>query len=279
MQHGIEVEAGERFKFGENWSKFLRVIDDRRIAEAVTSLQSFLQVESLAGQRFLDVGSGSGLFSLAARRLGASVYSFDFDPQSVACALELRSRYFPGDPDWQIAEGSVLDPDYLLELGQFDVLYSWGVLHHTGDMWKALGNVAPLVKPDGRLFIAIYNDQGRASRHWLTVKQIYCKSPQPIRGMVLFLAFLRLWGPTFIRDLVRLKPFSTWLNYVNSRGMSPWRDVVDWVGGLPFEVAKPEEIFDFYAKRGFSLRAMRTNAGGLGCNEYLFKNIGTDQSR
>jgi 2-polyprenyl-6-hydroxyphenyl methylase/3-demethylubiquinone-9 3-methyltransferase len=54
------------------------------------------------------------------------------------------------------------------------------------------------------------------------------------------------------------------------RGMSPWRDVVDWVGGLPFEVAKPEEIFEMFQQRGFSLDRLRTCAGGLGCNEFVF---------
>lgn len=117
--------------------------------EAKSSLRRMLNVESLEGKTFLDVGSGSGLFSLAARRLGAKVHSFDYDPKSVACTRELKRRYFPEDPQWTIEEGSVLDRDYLTRLGQFDVVYSWGVLHHTGAMWEALGNVAPLVAGGG----------------------------------------------------------------------------------------------------------------------------------
>src|SRR5262245_27430993 len=96
-----------------------------------------LEIDSLAGLSFLDIGSGSGLFSLAARRLGARVHSFDYDPQSVACAAELRRRYFPGDPQWVVEEGSALDADYLTRLGKFDIVYSWGVLHHTGRMWRS----------------------------------------------------------------------------------------------------------------------------------------------
>src|ERR1700685_2678380 len=117
-----EIAAGERFAFGENWQRFLSVLDDSRILEAEDSLRQMLQVQDLSGKRFLDLGCGSGLFSLAARRLGARVFSLDFDPHSVACASELRRRYFPDDEDWQIEEGSALDAAYLESLGRFDIV-------------------------------------------------------------------------------------------------------------------------------------------------------------
>jgi len=137
-----------RFQFGKNWGRFLEVLDDERIAEAERSLVEMLEVRDLRGRSFLDVGSGSGLFSLAARRLGATrVHSFDYDADSVACTRELKRRYYANDADWTIEQGSVLDPTYLQPLGTFDIVYSWGVLHHTGDMWRALGNVTDLVHP------------------------------------------------------------------------------------------------------------------------------------
>ncbi|HJY29983.1 MAG TPA: methyltransferase domain-containing protein, partial [Pyrinomonadaceae bacterium] len=173
MTHASEIALGKRFEFGENWSRFLEVLDDDRIRQAEDSLRKMLDTESLARQSFLDIGSGSGLFSLAARRLGASVYSVDFDPQSVACARELRRRYFPDDTSWKIEEGSALDADYLKSLGLFDVVYSWGVLHHTGDMWRALENAQLPVKHGGKLFIAIYNDTGTQTRRWKWIKKTY----------------------------------------------------------------------------------------------------------
>ena len=272
MSHQSEVENGHRFKFGENWTKFLDVLDESRISLAQASLCYMLNVSSLEGKRFLDVGSGSGLFSLAARRLGAQVYSFDYDPSSVACTLALKNRYYTNDNNWVIEEGSILDSSYLHNLSEFDVVYSWGVLHHTGSMWQALENASRLVKYKGYLFIAIYNNQGWASKLWLCVKKLYNKLPSSLRWIVIMGSFLRLWGPRLLLDLVTGEPFATWNKYSKSgsRGMSPWRDVVDWVGGLPFEVATPEQVFDFYFDRGFNLTRIRTVGGSIGCNEFVF---------
>jgi 2-polyprenyl-3-methyl-5-hydroxy-6-metoxy-1,4-benzoquinol methylase len=272
-EYSKERASGHRFEFGKNWSRFLTVINDERIAEAEESLKEMLEVEGLKGKNFLDVGSGSGLFSLVARRLGARVHSFDYDPHSVACTAELRRRYLTADADWVIEEGSVLDKDYLKSLGVFDIVYAWGVLHHTGAMWQALRNLVPLVKEGGKTFIAIYNDQGRHSRDWLIIKKAYNHLPRGFKFLVIWPSFIRLWGPTILRDFFQGRQFHTWQAYAQNRGMSPWRNVVDWVGGYPFEVAKPEDVFDFYKSMGFKLEKLKTCAGGHGCNEFVFEKI------
>jgi 2-polyprenyl-6-hydroxyphenyl methylase/3-demethylubiquinone-9 3-methyltransferase len=145
--HAREIADGRRFEFGKNWQRFLTALDETRIVEATRSLASMLGTPDLIGTTFLDVGSGSGLSSLAARRLGARTHAFDFDPQSVACARELQRRLRAGDREWTIEEGSVLDVDYLKSLGKFDLVYCWGVLHHTGALWQALDNVTIPLAP------------------------------------------------------------------------------------------------------------------------------------
>lgn len=270
-----EISAGKRFEFGSNWAAFLSVLDEQCIMLARNSLKQMLGGMNLDGRRFIDAGSGSGLFSLAARQLGATVYSFDYDPRSVACTTELKRRYFADDSEWVVEEGSVLDSQYLDQLGKFDVVYSWGVLHHTGAMWQALENIERLVGQGGKLFISIYNDQGWPSKGWLYTKMVYNRLPGFLRWLVLYPAVVRLWGPATIRDIAAGRPFDTWRNYRmrSLRGMSAWHNIVDWVGGLPFEVARPEEIFEFYRMRGYRLDALRTCAGGHGCNEFVFTHI------
>ncbi|MGF1644444.1 MAG: class I SAM-dependent methyltransferase [Thiotrichales bacterium] len=262
-KHAAEIESGDRFTFGDNWTRFLADLDDDRILAAENSLRAMLGVTDLTNRRFLDLGCGSGLFSLAARRLGALVTSFDYDPRSVACARELHGRHFPGDTGWRIEMGSVLDADYLARLGQFDIVYSWGVLHHTGAMYAAFTHLPPVVAPGGQLFIAIYNDQGWISRYWTQVKRRYNRGPFA-RGLLIAAHAPYLIGARWLARTLsgrgRLE-----------RGMSYWHDTLDWLGGYPFEVAKPEQVFKFFRERGFQLETLVTCGNRMGCNEFVFR--------
>ena len=258
-----------RFEFGKNWARFLENLNNARVDAARHSLTEWLGDAGWEGMRFLDVGCGSGLFSLAAHQLGAEVYSFDADDDAVACAKQLKAGFAAGAANWQIQRLSVLDTASLAAIGQHDIVYAWGVLHHTGQLWSALDNAANAVKSRGRLFIAIYNDQGWQSRCWRAVKQVYNRTPESLRWLLDVPGFVALCGPGLVRDVCRGRPSRAWTDET-SRGMSPWYDVIDWLGGYPFEVAKPDEVVEFCNARGFVLKKLKTCGRRLGCNEYLF---------
>lgn len=270
--YSVEIEAGQRFEFGKNWKNFLAEIDDSRIRIAEDATKAMLGMDSLEGKSFLDIGSGSGLFSLIALRLGASsVRSFDYDPHSVECTRALKQQFFPSYSNWIIERGSALDPEYLKSLGQYDVVYSWGVLHHTGNLAQALQNVVQLVAPGGCLFLSIYNYQPYLSVYWKSIKRVYNHLPKFGR-VAMEIAFLLLYGAGFlVADVARRRnPFDRWAGH-GRRGMSMYVAIQDWVGGYPFEVASPEQIFRFYRDRGFNLRELKTCGGKHGCNQFVFK--------
>lgn len=269
-----DTAAELRFQFGENWRSFLSVLTEQRIAEATASLREMLDEETLAGHAVLDLGSGSGLFSLAAVRLGAGrVRAVDVDEDSVAATAAVKERYAHQASHWTVERGDVLDPRFCDSLGSFDLVYSWGVLHHTGSMWEALDNACRLVARNGRLFISIYNDQGWRSNAWRAVKRAYNLLPRPLRRPF---AAVTMLGPEAILALRSVASGQAG-SYVRAwrepgeRGMSRWHDLVDWVGGYPFEVARPEQVIGFCRQRGLELTRLKTVGRASGCNQYVFQ--------
>jgi SAM-dependent methyltransferase len=252
-----------KFSFGANWAEYARAgLTEDRIKAAELNLLEMLELPSLEGLSFVDVGSGSGIHSLAALRSGATkVVSFDVDEKSVATTQQVSEAV--GRPEqWMITTGSVLDRNFLATLGSFDIVYSWGVLHHTGQLWLALENAITLLKPGGRLFIALYVT-GPKSGFWLKVKQTYNTVPavgQRLMEYVYIVAFV-------LHELVGLRnPFQYISNYQRNRGMSFLTDVKDWLGGLPYEPSRIDEIVRFMRKRALRLDNIRT---GHECVEYV----------
>jgi 2-polyprenyl-6-hydroxyphenyl methylase/3-demethylubiquinone-9 3-methyltransferase len=261
-----------RFGFGDNWLDFARDLQPDRIERAEQSLRTLVRCASLAGQSFIDVGSGSGLFSLAARRLGARVHSFDYDPASVRCTDELKQRYFAGDPHWTVEQGSILDGDYVRKLGHFDVVYSWGVLHHTGAMRDALRSAAGLVKP-GRLFAFALYHRTLLCGFWRQEKRWYAAaSPRAQeRARNIYVKLLRL------RFALTRKDFHAYVtNYQSARGMSFFNDVHDWMGGYPYESILAPEVEALMQAMGFvqlhnTATGITAGVFGSGCDEYLYR--------
>ncbi|WP_405878066.1 class I SAM-dependent methyltransferase [Streptomyces sp. NBC_01136] len=267
-----EISQGRRFAFGQNWRQFGQLIDEERITIARRSLESALGTTDLTGRTFLDIGCGSGLFSLAALRMGARVRSFDYDPDSVRATEKVREEFAP-DSDWTICCASILDAEFVKQVDQADIVYSWGVLHHTGALWEAMEAACGLVAPGGTLYVSIYNDQGAESRIWTSVKRRYNMSGAVARRLLLTGSLFYLGRNYPLRAMLRLTrtmrdPARGTVR--RARGMSRKHDLVDWVGGYPFEVATPEEVFSFCRERGFEMRHLKTCRGGIGCNEFVF---------
>ena len=265
---GNQPDPELRFAFGKNWLSFLATLNDRRIREARQRLCESLGRDDLHGVRALDIGSGSGLSSLVMHQLGADVVAFDYDTDSVACTEELRRRYAPDAQNWKVVQGSALDPNFMASLGEFDLVYSWGVLHHTGAMWRAIELAEARVAPRGTLLLALYNDQGWRSRVWHAIKHTYCSGTA---GRWLVTAvFYPIFGAYSIwQDVRRARmPGTHARQYASKRGMSLVHDWKDWLGGYPFEVASPDDIMRRLTASGFALQH-QTITRGLGCNEFV----------
>lgn len=263
----------KHFSFGKNWQDFLKSLNDERIENAKKSLVDFLGgEEKIKGKTFVDIGCGSGLFSLAAYKLGAAkVVSVDVDEFSISCAKYLGEK--EGNPEnWEIKQGSALDENFIRSLGQFDIVYSWGVLHHTGDMYSALKNVSSLINPEGVFYLAIYNrNKNRlkegTSNLWLMLKKAYNESNFLVKKVMeyVYIAYF------FIGLLVMLKnPLKYIREYKSNRGMNWRNDIIDWLGGYPYEFAGPDEIINFFGKRKLLCKKL-TYREGTGCSEYLLK--------
>lgn len=256
------------FDFGENWDHFSRdVLDEDRLAAAAASLEALLGAGRLAGARVCDVGSGSGLFAVAAARLGAQrVLGFDVNPRAVEVGRRNLAR-LAADAAGRVefVRGSALDAGFTGALGCFDVVYAWGSLHHTGAMWPAIGNAAALVDAGGTLVLALYNRHW-TSPAWTAVKMLYNLCPKPLRivpnllfGGLIYLAAYAVTGSSPLKK---------------ERGMDFWYDVIDWLGGYPYEYAGVGEVTARVEAMGFRLERALPPRVPTGCNEFVFRRVG-----
>jgi 2-polyprenyl-6-hydroxyphenyl methylase/3-demethylubiquinone-9 3-methyltransferase len=261
------LDVSTHFRFGENWAQYSKLVDERRTKDAVDSVKRL--VGDVAGKTFLDIGSGSGLFSVSALRLGAKeVVAVDIDADSVATTRKLLSK--EGKRNWRAERISVFDLPKK-KLGKFDVVYSWGVLHHTGAMWRAVDIASTFVKPGGRFAFSLYEKTPLCGA-WRQEKRLYRKLPKPVQKLFRGV-YLTAWGAAL---LAKGHSPRRRLREGNERGMDVVRDVHDWMGGYPYESTSPAEVLPFMEQRGFEhLETVlyRTRLGGVfgsGCTEYVF---------
>lgn len=261
-----------RYSFGKNWSRFARKsFSQERVDIARKHILSLLQRDSLKGLDFLDIGCGSGIHSLAARQAGAGrIRSFDYDPDSVETTKTMW--HFAGEPaDWTVERGDVLDDAYIASLGRWNLVYSWGVLHHTGDVWRAIDNAQKTVADNGLFYIALYSaDVQTDPDFWLRIKKEYNEAGESKRRRM---EWWYVWVYVMNRNPLLLPVFGyRMLRHRLNRGMSFFADIRDWLGGWPMEFVHDRDVIDRLAVHGFRLVNIKT---GEACSEFVFERTGT----
>jgi 2-polyprenyl-6-hydroxyphenyl methylase/3-demethylubiquinone-9 3-methyltransferase len=232
-----------------------------------------LGTTDLSDKSFLDIGCGSGLHSLAALKMGAArVLAIDVDPTSVKTTHNLIEKFKL--KDITVSEMSVFDlrPE---AYGHFDIVYSWGVLHHTGDMVRAINVSSKMVRSGGLLAIALYG-RTRFCAQWKRIKCWYVNASPKEKAWAermyvrLFRAYLALRG----------KRLSTHIrNYSSKRGMDFLHDVRDWIGGYPYESIRGSELEALLQPAGFvrvsATIKRRSGLFGSGCDEFTYRLSGS----
>lgn len=284
------MQSPKMFWFGRNWKNYVKnVVDEKVLSEAMLSLVKYVpdgmnERNFYFGKVFIDVGCGSGLFSLSALKLGCKeVISFDIQDESLEAVNLLKAKFnylLPPNYSWSVFKGDILDENIVqIFKEKGDIVYSWGVLHHTGDMYKAISNCCQLVKKGGYLIIAIYN-HGATSPAWEKIKRFYNKH----KSLQKFLGFLYALY-VCIGYMIRRRTF----NLYRERGMHVFYDAIDWIGGYPYEYACFDEIKNYVENLGFKLVKAPTilpceknkkinifeilRAKNIGCNEFVFQKI------
>ena len=267
-------DASSHFAFGENWASYAALIDDAAIAESKKGLTKLIPPEAFHGRSFMDIGCGSGLHALAAAELGASrILAVDIDPVSVETTRKTLSARGVNVP-WQAELISVFELDPA-RLGTFDIVYSWGVLHHTGDMWEAVRKAAAMVAPGGLLALALYRST-YMDAVWKLEKRWYAHASPSAQRLAekIYIAAHRVAWPLTGRGSFRTRVD----NYRSARGMNFYHDVRDWLGGYPYEATLAPEIDECLASLGFKAERMFVRGKGIGiigsgCDEYVYRRL------
>jgi ubiquinone/menaquinone biosynthesis C-methylase UbiE len=274
MESSQDKNLEAHFSFGQNWSDYSELVEERHVLSAEEDLTRLMGADGFADRKWCDLGCGSGIHAIAAARLGAIVSAVDIDPQSIATTEKLAKK-FGVEGTVASFNNSVFDLPFTRN--SFDIVYSWGVLHHTGDMWSAITEASHLVsETEGSQFVIALYRETRLCQLWKIEKRFYKDASPLIQGLIRRLFVLAY---DFSLILRRRSPWSHRRNYFQMRGMSFRHDVHDWLGGYPYESASAQELVETMKQIGFTLlrEFVRTpnytpwGFFGSGCDEFVFE--------
>jgi hypothetical protein len=201
---------------------------------------------------------------VSAAESGANVFGIDVDKENIM-ALEKTRMAMDYTQAPEVCVVSILDQSFVRQHEhQFDIVHSWGVLHHTGNMTKAIENACLLVSDNGNFICSIYNRHW-SSPLWKIIKWCYNVFPAPIQKVVVGIMYPVIYLSKWI--VTRKDPKAM------ERGMDFFHNVVDWVGGYPYEYATADEIKSLVTRQGFKILRIIPAKVPTGCNEFVFKKL------
>ena len=265
-----------RFDFGRNWKAFSEnALSEARVEQARRDFRALLVGIPLRGRSFLDIGFGQGLSLLLASAEGAVAVGCDINPLCTEVLRDNQRRFFPelSARTIPVVVGSILDDSLVVALrrkaadsraGTYDIVHAWGVLHHTGNMKRAMGVAASLVRPGGNLVISIYARHW-SSRAWRGIKYLYNRAPALLQKLLVWIFVPIIYTAKWL--VTRRNPLG------QTRGMDFYYDIVDWVGGYPYEFATAEEVTAFFQPLGFVLDRLMAATVPTGCNQFVFRRV------